>query len=286
MTAIVNRFDPAIVFGPLIANRTRYLAALDEAEAVAETLRRTGYSEVDTTSARLRVSFGPFDPAGGKLRAFAESAGLSGFDLGFGEILKRLFAVATPERITGLVMPLFSVIRNRAMALIDSVLAPLKKAVEDLITLIEAIDLTPLREAVDGVYQDIRAQIAALTPETLLADGLTAFRDVQQRLKEFNPLADVQDALNELRTTQTRMLGKLKGSDMLATPLAIYDEILSRLEGLNIESLLAPVLDQTDAIAEQVDEGLTGTVDAFQRLQDALPARVGSIELSVSVTVT
>jgi len=200
--------------------------------------------------------------------------------------VKRLFAVATPERLTGLVMPLFTALRNRALALIDSVLAPLKKAVHDLITLLEAVDLTPLREAVDGVYQEVRAQIAALSPEVLLADVLAAFRDVQQQVAQFNPLADVQAALTELRDTTTRVLGKLKASEMLATPLAIYDEILALLEQLNIQNLMAPILDQIDAIAEQVDEGLTGTVDAFQRLQDALPDRVGSTELSASVAVS
>jgi len=286
MAAIVNRLDPAVVFGPLAANRARYLAALDAAAAVAETLRRTGYSEVNVTAARLRLSFGPFDPAGTALRSLAESVGLSGFDEGFGEVVKRLFAVATPERITGLVMPLFTALRNRAMALIDAVLDPVRTAVEDLIAVLDAFDLTPLREAVDGVYQDVRAEIAALAPENLLADTLSAFRDVQQQVAQFDPLADVQAALDGLRDSTTRILGKLKGSEMLATPLAIYDEILAQLEQLDIENLLAPVLDQTDAIALQVDEGLTGTVDAFQRLQDALPDRVGSTELSVSVTVT
>jgi len=286
MAAIVNRLDPAVIFGPLAANRTRYLAALDEAAAVAETLRRTGYSEVNVTSARLRLSFGPFDPAGATLRSCAEKVGLSGFDVGFSEVVKRLFIVATPERITGLVMPLFTALRNRAMALIDSVLDPFRTAVADLITLLEAVDLTPLREAVDGVYQDVRAEIAALTPETLLADVLSAFRSVQQQVAQFNPLADVQAALDELRDSTTRLLDKLKGSEMLATPLAIYDEIMAQLEQLDIENLLAPVLDQVDAIAQQVDEGLTGTVDSFQRLQEALPDRVGSTELSVSATVT
>jgi hypothetical protein len=193
--------------------------------------------------------------------------------------------VATPERITGLVMPLFAALRNRAMALIDSVLAPLKQAVQDLIALLETVDLTPLREAVDQVYQDVRAQIAALSPEALLGDVLTAFRDVQQQVAQFNPLADVKAALTELRNTTTRVLGKLKASDMLATPLAIYGELLGLLEQLDIQNLMAPILVQIDAIADQVNEGLTGTVDAFHGLQDALPDRVGSIELSVSVTV-
>jgi hypothetical protein len=286
MTAIFRRLDPAMLLGPLAANRARYLAALDGAAAVAETLRRTGYSEVDIASARLRLSLSPFDPSGAMVRSLAESVGLSGLDASLTEVARRLFAVATPERITGLVMPLFTALRDRAMVLVDSVLAPLRSSVEDLIELLEAVDLTPLREAVDGVYQDVRAEIEALSPETLLAEVLGAFRDVQDQVARFDPLADVQAALNDLRDTTTRVLGKLKGSDLLATPLAAYDEIVAQLGRLDIESLLAPVLDQTDAIALQVDEGLTGTVDAFQRLRDALPDRVGSTELSVSVTVS
>jgi hypothetical protein len=172
------------------------------------------------------------------------------------------------------------------MALIDSVLTPLKQAVEELLRMLEAVDLTPLREAIDGVYQEVRGQIAAFSPELLLGDALAAFRNVQQQVEQFDPLADVQAALNELRDTTTRVLGKLKASEMLATPLAIYDEIMALLESLDIGHLMEPVLDQIDAIVLQVDEGLTGTVDSFQRLQDALPDRVGSTELSVSATVS
>jgi hypothetical protein len=46
------------------------------------------------------------------------------------------------------------------------------------------------------------------------------------------------------------------------------------------------VLDALDNIAQQVDEGLTETVAAFDHLQQALPPPGGGSSVSVSVSVT
>jgi hypothetical protein len=55
---------------------------------------------------------------------------------------------------------------------------------------------------------------------------------------------------------------------------------------LNISALLGPVLDALDNIAVQVDQGLDETVEAFKRLQEALPPPGGGSSGSVSVSVT
>jgi hypothetical protein len=89
--------------------------------------------------------------------------------------MRQLFAVAGPARLTQLVVPLLVALRNRAIALVEALLRPFKKGVQDLLAVLEAIDLTPLREAVDGVYQEVRGQVAALSPEQLLGDVLAAF---------------------------------------------------------------------------------------------------------------
>ncbi|SEA37147.1 hypothetical protein SAMN05660964_01428 [Thiothrix caldifontis] len=76
------------------------------------------------------------------------------------------------------------------------------------------------------------------------------------------------------------------GEAILATPLEIYDGIIGALEQLNLQRLLAPLLDTLDALAAGVNQGLEDTTGAFQRLQDALPDRVGSTTISVSVSVS
>jgi hypothetical protein len=55
------------------------------------------------------------------------------------------------------------------------------------------------------------------------------------------------------------------------------------LSALDIQSLLAPVLDLVDSIGQQVDQGLDETVTAFQGLQAALPGGGGGSSVAVSV---
>jgi len=175
-------------------------------------------------------------------------------------------------------------VRDRLEALVDSVIAPLKDAVQQLIDLVNALDLKPLRDAVDETYQALRGQIAALHPDKLLGDIVKAFKDAQKTVADFNPLADIQAALTELRDAITRVLGKLKPSEILATPISIYEEIVGVLEKLDLNALLTPLYDQIDGLAQQVDQGLKGAVDSFQRLQDALPSQVGSTSLTASAS--
>jgi len=283
--ARIERLDPSALLGPLLANRTRYLGLLDAASAATEVIRRTGFSEVDVTTGRLRTAATPFQAALAKIRECLALAGLADSGQGPRDILRRLFAVAGPARLTHLVMPLLTALRGRAIALLEAVLRPFKKGVQDLLAVLEAIDLTPLREAVDGVYQEVRAQVAALSPEQLLGDVLASFTALQQEVAAFNPLAAVQSALTEMRDTTSRVLGKLVPSDILATPLSIYDDIVGALGALNVSQLLTPVLDQLDTIAQQVDQGLDITVVAFHGLQDALPDQIGSTSLSASASV-
>jgi hypothetical protein len=90
-----------------------------------------------------------------------------------------------------------------------------------------------------------------------------------------------------VRDTVARVLEKLSFERLLATPLAIYDQILAALDRLDVAKLLAPLLDTLDTIAHGVDTGLDHTVEAFERLQAALPGGGGgsSAEVSVGVSV-
>lgn len=286
LEAAVTGLDLTGSLGNLVTNRARYLASLTSAEAAAQTLSHTGLSEVDVKVTRLQTAFAPFAPLRKLMLDIFAKLGITGMDQGIGEALRRLFSVATPERITGILAPVFVALHGRLAALIDSVVNPLKKGIADLLAALDAITLTPLRESVDGVYQSARQQIASLHPTALLGDVITAFNDAKTQVTGFDPLADLTAALTELRDTIARVLGKLNASEILATPLQIYDTLVGLLGQLDLQTLLAPLLDQIDNIAKQVDEGLSETVTAFQRLQDALPDTVGSTSVTAGASVS
>jgi hypothetical protein len=275
LQAASGGLDVTAALGPLAANRDRYLAALTRSASLGETLRRIGLSEVDVSILRLRAAFVPLRPVSDLLRAVAARLGLPGLEHGLAPALSGLLDVATPERLTALVMPLFTALHDRVGALVQAVVAPLEAGVDEIARLAAEIDLGPLRSSAGAVYQAARQQIESLQPSRLLAAPLASFDALRAEVAGFDPLADLLAMVNALRATIERILGKLHAEQILASPLAIYDHILGELGKLDVTALVTPVLDELDAIAGQVDSGLTRTVAAFQRLQQSLPSPDG-----------
>ena len=271
----VARIDIVTSLGNLAGNRERYLESLTTAHSAAESMSSTGLSEVDIKIQRLHTAFAPLAPLKQLLNDVISRLGVTGLNEGLGVALRRVFEIATPERMSGILSPVFIALHNRITALIQAVLTPLKRGVADLLAALEAVTLTPLREALDEIYQTARTEIASLHPDALLGEVVTAFNAARAQVIAFNPLADIETALTELRNTIVRVMGKLNAEEIMATPLQIYDRIMGLLGQLDLNALLTPLYDQLDNIAQQVDEGLTGTVTSFRRLQDALPATVG-----------
>jgi hypothetical protein len=163
------------------------------------------------------------------------------------------------------------------------VIVPVKAGITRLTTLIDAIDLKPLVDAVQSVFDEVKADLQALSPATLLAEPLAAFTALKTEVASFDPLAPLLALLDALRDTAARVVGKLSAQALLHSPLAIYRSIVDALAQLDIGKLIAPVLDLIDAIGKQVDQGLDETVTAFQGLQAALPGGGGGSSASVSV---
>jgi hypothetical protein len=286
LNALLPTLDSAGMFGELAANRARYLAALTQAASLAEGLMRTGFSEADSGCAALRSALEPLGPPYQKLRALFRALGLAEDELSVAAVMRSLLAAATPERLVALVMPIFAALHRRLAHLLDAVIAPLKAATVDLRALLDAVDLTPLVQAADGIVEQMRSDILALGPERLLAAPLLAFAQLKTALVEHDPLDEIAAILNNLREMVARVLEKLDLEHLLEVPLEIYDQILGQVRQLDPRGLLTPVFDQLDVIAAQVDTGLGDTVASFKRLQDALPAGGGGTTgASASVTL-
>lgn len=283
LQAAIVRLDASGLLSSLAGNRTRYLALIVSAASLGDTLARTGMSEADVAVTQLRAAFAPLAPLVAKLRQLASYLGIQGTQSGFQAVMQAIFQVATPDRIAALPTPLFAALRDRLNTLLNDILAPIRAAIDELKTLIGLIDLQPIIDSINSIFNDVKTQILAYSPNVLLHDQLQAFDSLKQDLLSFDPLAAILAVLNNLRDTAARVVGKLSAEEILATPLAIYDEILHAFSQINIETLLTPVLDALDNIAQQVDQGLDETVTAFRHLQESLPPPGGGSSASVSV---
>lgn len=286
LRAAASRLDVGLVLGRLAANRSRYLELLGAASALGDALGRTGLSETGVAVQQLREPFEPLEPVLDEVRRLASYLGIGGDERGLGAILRVIFGVATPARIAALVIPLVGALRDRFSTLIDELFTPVRTAIDDLERLIDQFELAPIIESIQAIFGEVRGQLLAYSPSVLLREQLDAFAALKQTLLDFDPLAALLQALDALRDTAARVVGKLSAERLLESPLAIYDSVLDAIRPLEIDTLLAPVIDAIDAIALQVDQGLDETVDAFKRLQEALPAPGGGSQLSGSISVT
>jgi hypothetical protein len=284
LLALAPRLDIGIAFGGLDANRTRLLASLDGAAQRAGALALTGFSEVDEGLGRFRAGLQPLVPAGRQALALAAAIGLQPDEISVRGVVSALLRELPPERLAALPMPLFEALRGRLQALLTAVLAPLLEAIEDLRSLIDAIDLSPLDEAADGIVGEVKDQIGLLAPTALLQAPMASFTALRTAFVDNDPLEAVQQIVENLRELVASVLEKLSLQSLLESPLAIYHHIVEQLEAIDPRGLLDPVFDQLDQIAQQVDSGLDATVSSFKRLQDALPAGGGGSTVSVNGT--
>ncbi|SDD81704.1 hypothetical protein [Rhodospira trueperi] len=270
-----------LIAGP----RQAYLSRLNDVAADLRAVAARGFGEAEAAAARLRAGFDPLSALKAPFVAVIEALGLDGPEPGLGNLLRRFFQVLPPGRIAGLLTPIFRAVRLRYDTLIESVAQPLKQGIQDLIDAIEILDLSPLRDALAGIYDDLVARVEALRPSSLLAEPLASFTTAQQTLGAFDPLGAVQALLDDLAERAERTVAKLTPSEILSGAVDLHAAIVAEIERLQVATLMAGVFDELDRLAAQVNAGLDDTATAFRELQDALPDQVGSTRVSVSVSV-
>ena len=285
LTVAVAAVDIGVDLRQIAANHARYVDFLARSETAAANLAAKGFGEVDTVGGTLRAGFAPLLPLVEAPREALRRIGFTRLDDGLAGLMAELFAVATPERLAGILAPVFAALHGRVEALLDGFIQPIRDLIDDLLGIVDTFDLSRLTDALDDVHAAVRAEIADFHPDALLGEAKTAFAEARAAIAAFDPLGPVNDTLKALKETIGRVLDKLDGDALLRTPIEIFETILGLLESLDLGALLDPLLDRLDAIAAQVSTGLEDTVDSFGRLQKALPSQVGSTSVSGSVSV-
>lgn len=280
-----SSLEVELAIGGFAIHRQRYLLSLTDASAAFTELANEGLSEVDLAVNQLRDAFNPLNFAREFFRQILGFLGISGFEQGLQQVVNNTFDVATPARLAGIFTPLLTALKGRLTALLDGFLNPVLDAIADLQALENQLSLADLMLELDEIHAAARQKVAALHPNNLLGDVVSAFNDSQTDVLNFDPLGPINEGLTSLQDSSTRVLGKLSAQEILKTPLEIYADVLSVLESLDLGDLLTPVLDVLDNLSEKVTSGMTDTSTAFIRLQDALPDQVGGTSVSGSVSV-
>ena len=295
----VNRRAADGGFGSLEAQRTRFAADLSGAQGPATTLVQLELSRVDVTAAAVGAAMAPIARVRDQLLGFLRQLGIRRTGDGLGAILAEVLEVASPQRLSAIVLPVFTAVRGRAAALLAAVVGPLRGAIDELLALLRSIDLLALTQGVGDVIAAGKAQVRALDPVVLLAPSLGAFTTLRDELLQFDPLAPVRAVLQALQGLVTRLVGTesvpgtLSAARILAPASALFDALLHTLRQLDAEPLLRPLLDALRLLATDIAGGIDGLRAGLKRLQAAIPSTeglslgsaLGAVGVSVDVDV-
>ena len=276
---------PAQVLGTLAENRRRYRIGLDADAAVLTGLTASGRSEVTEAAGRLRVALAPLGAFPARLRELLDTVGLDQDDSSFRTVLLDLLAQAGPGGLTLALTDLVEAARDKVLEALDVVVGSGRSALDTVVGLLDVLDLAPIVAELTGLQTQVHDEVAQLTPDALLGDAVSGAEDVVARLRGFDPLAPVRQVILAAMAAADSVFESARPTVVFAPVVELHHEVVGIASGLDVVSLLRPVLDALDGIAAQLDAGLDETGGALKDLQDALPSEVSSTDLGIVASV-
>ena len=277
--------SPAEVLGTLAENRRRYQIGLDADATVVAALGASGRSEVTESAAKLHVALAPLGAFPAKLRSLLDTVGLNPEGRTFRAVLLDLLSTAGPGGLTPALTDLVTAARGKVVEALDVVVGSGLSAIESVEGLLALLDLAPIVDELTALQTQVHDEVAQLTPEALLGDVIHSADEVIERLQDFDPLAPVRQVITSVKDAADSVFESARPTIVFAPVIELHQQVVGIASGLDVVSLLRPVLEALDGIASQLDTGLDKTGDALKELQDALPSEVSSNALGVSASV-
>lgn len=276
---------PVQVLGTLAENRRRYRIGLDAEAAVLGGLAASGRSEVTESAAQLRVALAPLGAFPVRLREVLAGVGLDPAGRTLRTILLDLLGQAGPAGLTPALTELVGAARDKALEALDVVVGSGRAALDTVGGLLDLLDLTPIVADLTALQTQVHDEVAQLTPDALLGEVVAGAEAVIARLRAFDPLAPVRQVLVAAQEAADSVFESARPTVVFAPVIDLHHQVVGVASGLDVVSLLRPVLDALDGIAAQLDAGLDETGDALKDLQDALPSEVSSSDLGIVASV-
>jgi hypothetical protein len=283
---IVAAISPLDTLGVLAPNQDAYLASLDACVTAVHAFSSHGQSELAAASASIRQAFSPLEVTRNRIVALVR---VFGVDLMAGDVralVAPLLAALRPSRILALFGPVIAALRDKVRSiLVDGLITPVQAGVDEIKQLIDQLDISIFRTELDQLFEQVKTELEAFRPSNLLGPTLTALEDFKTHLANYDPLAPVKVVMAALRVAIEELSTELRPSVLLHGVTDTYQQILHLAEGLNVRTILDPVLTALTDIEHQLDGGLDGAATALGHLQESLRS-VGSGGGQASITAT
>lgn len=276
---------PDDLLTPLVDNRRRYRLALEADAALLGTLSASGRAEVTESAARLHVALMPLGAFPAKLAAILSAVGLDPAGRPLRAVVSDLLATGVAGPLPTALAELVEAAKGKVLEVVDLVVQSGLDAIGAVAGILALIDLGPVVDELTALHTQVHDEVAQFSPDALLGSVVTEADQVIARLAEFDPLAPVRVVIDAALEVADEVFESARPTVVFAPVVSLHQDILRIAGGLDVVSLLRPVLDALDGIAGQLDDGFDRTGDALQELQDALPSEVSSNSITASVDI-
>lgn len=295
-TLLRQRLDPLLArvapldsLGALGVHQSRYLAALDASASAIRAMTARGLSEITAGSAGIAEAFAPLAEV--RMRFLRITRGL-GFDLtgrDLAGVLAPILVALRPSRVITLIGPIIAAIRDKIRTvLVDGLVTPVQAGITEVETLINNLDISIFRTELETLFTQVETELEALKPSTVLGPLFTDLEQLRDSLAAYDPLDPVKIVIAGMRAAIDTLATELRPSTLMGGLIATYDELLAIVAGLNVRTMLQPILDALEDLSAQLGGGLEGSATAFEHLQAAigtLGTGGGSASIGGSVSV-
>jgi hypothetical protein len=209
--------------------------------------------------------------------------------------LETLFAFLQPALgafgiVLGGLEALAAGVRERAEALLigpDSIQG-LRDALGTIVHRITDLDLDFVEESLGGVFDAVRAQVAALSPATLAQPLDAAFAAILEAIDLDALVPPAQVAA--LDATYASIVAKLEALDpgplVVDAVQPIWDEtVLPLLEAFDVSIVIEALIEKLRSLDEELRAELGRVNDSYQELLAAVPAFELPIDIDIDVDV-
>ncbi|MEM9520366.1 MAG: hypothetical protein AAGA37_13670 [Actinomycetota bacterium] len=272
LEAEIRIASPQELFEPYAAHHASYLAALRDLAVVLRRLASSGRSEITAIASGLHQAAMPLQPLAVQLRALLGSVGLDPDGASIREVVAELLRTFRPSTLLSPLLPVVESLGTKiASVAIDGVLGPVREVVVTIGDVLDAIDISFIREELAATHGEIVELIDALSPTALLRPVVDEVEALQTTLVDFDPLGPVREVVDAMTAAIDDVDATVRPTVLFAPVTDLYERIVAALGVLDLSAILEPVLVALDEIELQLGEGLDETAVALTRLQDALP---------------
>jgi len=207
-------------------------------------------------------------------------------DGSFKDLILALLDIIDPLRWRPEIQELTEAVHAKAKGLFgDLLIEPARETLLSLKRMVDLLDISALREAIEGVFRDVQATLNQFDPRPIIEAMNATYRHIVELFDRLNPAQFIEEIGSLYRDDVIGVLRAISPRELLLPSLhELFTRIGELLVAFDIDLIFRPILDRLRQLQVQLVEGLQQIDGSFDRMIGTLDSAAGG-SASVSVSV-